>query len=81
MERDETPLWARELRAFTEFSLGQLESRLTKTFDARLDGFEERLGGLGARMDGFESRVTRKIDNMDQRIAERFERLERKFQS
>jgi hypothetical protein len=78
MESDKTPLWARELRAFTEFSLGQLESRLTKTFDLRLDDVEHR---IGARMDAFESRVERKIDNMDQRIAERFERLESKIQT
>jgi hypothetical protein len=44
MERDQTPPWAKELRDFTEFSLGRL--------------------------------ATRRIGNVDVRIADRFGRLE-----
>jgi hypothetical protein len=39
MERDETPVWAQELRQFTEFSLGTLERRL----NAKMDSFENRV--------------------------------------
>ncbi len=69
MEDNGAPVWAQELRKFTEFSLGRLEERLGD----RMDSFEER---LIHRMDSFEGRLTRKVENMETRIDDRFVELQ-----
>jgi len=66
MNPGEAPVWAKELRAFAELGLANLERRLTE----KIDGVAQR---LEKRMGSFEARITRKIEKMDLRIGERFE--------
>jgi outer membrane murein-binding lipoprotein Lpp len=68
MESNGAPVWAQELRAFTEFSLGKLEQRLT----ASIATMDER---SRLRTNSLETRLTRKIENMDVRIQDKLDVL------
>jgi hypothetical protein len=68
MENNGEPLWATELRKFTEFSLGKLGERLT----SKIDGLDQR---LTLKIDGLDQRLTRKVENIDVRITNQLEAL------
>jgi hypothetical protein len=73
MENDETPAWAKELRDFTVFTIGNLEQRL----NVRFDSLETRMDTLETKMSAFENRIVRKIDAMDSRIGARLDAVEK----